>query len=349
MSARFMTDLIDPAVLTQYIRAYDNEVLRNQMALGAWLPSVENQALEFAINQQSFQDVDVAEYRPFDVQPKLTGRQGFARIRGSLPPVSRQIALTEEDTLRLNALMQGGAGGRETLINQIYADAERMVRSVQMRLELARGQVLTTGKFTLNENNLSLEADFGIPSTHLITVSTAWSNPAADILGDLLTWAQLYVDDNGEEPGVILTTRTVMGYMITNTAMRQAAAFNGTTPTRINMETVAAIFAANGLPPVTLYDTNARVNGTVTRIIPADYLLMLPTPGGTPIGETQYGVTAEALKLASKGLIAARDAAGVLAVNLENDNPVQTFTLATGLAMPLLGNPNAVIRADVIP
>lgn len=346
MAGSFVFDLVDPAVLTQYVRAYDNEVLRNQMALGAWLPDVENDALEYQINQSLFQDVDVAEYRPFDVQPKLTGRQGFSRIRGELVPLSRQIALTEEDTLRLNAL--GSADGNRGLINQIYADAERMVRSVRMRVEMARGSVLTTGQFTLAENGMFMNADYGMLSTHKPTAAAAWSSPATDILGDLLAWVQLYVDDNGFEPGEIVANRTILGYMLNNTAMRQAAAFNGTTPTRINMETVAAIFAANGLPPVSIYDTVARVNGVITRIIPIDKLLLMP-PAGQPLGETQWGVTAEALKLAAKGMIAARDAAGILAVNLENDNPVQTFTLATGIVVPVLGAPQAIICADVIP
>lgn len=346
--ANFVYDLVDPAVLTQYVRAYDNEVLRNQMLLGAWLPDVNNDSLEYQINQQTFKDVDVAEYRPFDVQPKLTGRQGFARIRGEIPPLSRQIALTEEDTLRLNALLRGGADGRSTLINQIYADAERMIRSVRLRLELARGQLLTTGKFTLNENNVMLEADFGVPADHFVTAQASWATTTTDILTHLLTWVQKYVDDNGFEPGVLLANRTILGYFLLNDSFRNAAALNGIVPGRINLETVGAILSANGLPPVVTYDTVVRVDGNQTRIIPNDKLILLP-PQGQPLGETQWGITAEALKLASKGKIAARDAAGVLAVVLENDNPVQTFTLATGLAMPLLGDPNALMVADVIP
>jgi hypothetical protein len=346
MAGQFVYDLVDPAVLTQYVRAYDNEVLRNQMALGAWLPDFNNDSLEYFINQSTFRDVDVAEYRPFDVQPKLTGRQGFSRIRGELVPLSRQIALTEEDTLRLNAL--GNAQGNRSLIDQIYNDAERMVRSVKLRIELARGGLLTTGKFILAENGLQMTADFLMPASHKPTAALPWSTTTTDILGDLLAWTQLYVDDNGFEPGQIIANRTILGYMLNNLPMRQAAAFNGTTPARINLETVAAIFAANGLAPVTIYDTVVRVNGVITRVIPIDNLLLMP-PADVPLGQTQWGITAEALKLASKGMIAARDAAGIVAVNLENDNPVQTFTLATGVAVPVLGNPNGVICADVIP
>ena len=346
MSARMVYDLVEPAVLNDYIRTYDNEVIRNDIGqLQAFLPNFQNNSLEWRANRSTYQDVDVAEYRSWDTQPKMGARQGFTRIRGELAPVSRQIALTEEDVLRLEELR---SGDNSAIINQIYNDAEAMARSVAARIELARGQVLTTGKFTLNENGLIAEADFGMPGTHKPTAAAAWNVAATDILADLLSWTQLYVDDNGFEPGTILMPRQVLSYCFLNTKMLQAASFAGTAPSRLNAETVAAIFAANGLAPVTLYDTKVRVNGTATPILPVDRVLFLPPPEH-PLGKTHYGVTAEALKLAGKGLIKSQDAAGLTTVVLENDNPVQTFTLSTAVAVPVLGDPNAVICADVIP
>ena len=346
MSARMIYDLVDPALLTQYVREFDNEVLRNQMALEQFLPNTPNPELEYRVTRESLRDVDVALYRSFDTQPRMTGRQGFTRIRGELVPVSRQIPLGEEEMLRLRAIQN--TQGFDGLLNAIYNDAERMIRSVQMRLEVARGQVLTTGKFTLNENGLALEADFGMSATHKPTAATAWSNSAADILSDLLAWTQLYVDDNGVEPGMIMMSRTVLGYMYNNTKMREAAAWAGTTPARLNNEMIDAIFAANGLPPVMLYDTKARIDGVHTSIIPTDKVLLLP-PAGEPLGATHYGITAEAIKLAEKGMIKAEEMPGIVAVALENDNPVQTFTLGTAIAVPVMPNPDLVICADVLP
>jgi hypothetical protein len=128
--------------------------------------------------------------------------------------------------------------------------------------------------------------------------------------------------------------------------MRNAAAASGTTPVRINNETVDAIFAANGLPPVVLYDTLVRVEGVATRVIPANKILMLP-PAGEPLGATFYGVTAEALKMAGKGFIVAQDMPGVVAVVTETESPIQTYTLGTAVAMPVLPNPELVLCATV--
>jgi len=142
-------------------------------------------------------------------------------------------------------------------------------------------------------------------------------------------------------------SRTVLGYMYLNTAMRNAAAFAGTTPGRINNETIDAIFAAYGLPPIEIYDTKVRVNGTATSVIGINKVLILPNPGEEPLGNTFYGVTAEALKFASKGYIELSDAPGVVAYVTETESPVQTFTGATAVAVPVLPNPKLVIAATV--
>jgi len=345
MAQQLVYDLIEPSLLINYVRAYDNEVLYNNFTLERYLPNTLTEDLEYRIRSGTWQDVDTALYRAWDTPAPFTKRQGMSRFRGELAPVSRQIALSEEEFLRLRALQSNGR--QADLVNAIYSDAERMVRSVQARIELARGQLLVTGTFALNENGLNVTADFGMPGTHKPTAATLWTNPAADILGDLLTWTQLYVDDTGTVPGVMLMSRTVLGYMYLNTAMRQAAAFAGTTPSRINNETIDAIFAANGLPPIEIYDTKVRVNGTNTSVIGTNKVLLLPSPGAEPMGNTFYGVTAEALKFQSKGYITQEEMPGIVACIHETESPIQTFTLATAVAVPALPNPKLVVAATV--
>lgn len=351
MAARIIWDTVDPAQLTAYARAFNDEVLENEFGLQAWLPNELNEDLEYRLQRGGRRDVDVAEYQAFDTQPRMTGRQGFGSIRGDLVPLSRQIPLLEEERIRLRILNRnGGVEGRNgALLNAMFNDVELMVRAVQARVELARGQVLSTGKFTLAENGLMMEADFGMKSSHKPVAGTVWSNPAADIIGDLLAWTQLFVDDTGEEPGIIVANRTIFGHFYGNTAMRTALAGpSGTLPARLNNEMINALFAAYGLPPIMLYDTKVRVNGVQTRVIPVDRVLMLPAPGGSQVGSTQYGITAEAIEMAERGLILAQDMPGIVAIGLRNENPPQTFTLAKAIAVPALPAPDWVISADVL-
>jgi hypothetical protein len=345
VAANLVTDIIPPATLINYVRQYDIEVLRpdSQFTLDRWLPNVTVEEIDFRIRKGALNDVDTAEYRAWDTPAAMTGRPGVTRISGSLGPVSRQIPLGEEEFLRVRQLLTNSA---DPIIDAIYADAERMIRSVQARVELARGDIINDGKFTIAENGLVLEADFGRSGTHSVTAGTLWTNPASTILADLLAWTTTYVNDNGAMPGYLLMPRARLANMALNTEMRQYAALNGTTPTRINAETIAAILGAEGLPPIEIYDTQVRVNGARTRVLPANKVFLMPSEG-EPLGNTFFGITAEALLLASRGLIAASEAPGIVAVVTQTEHPVQTYTVGTAIASPVMPNPDLVLDAVV--
>jgi hypothetical protein len=337
-------DLVDPQLLINYARAFDNEVLRARFTLDTFLPNRNIEDLEYRIRQGTITDVDTAEYRAWDTPAPMTGRPGVTRIRGELAPVSRQIPLGEEESLRLRALERGN---NDPIIDAVYDDVERMIRAVQARVELARGQLLSTGTVVINENNLTLTANFGLPGGHNVSAGTVWTNTgAATPLTDLLTWQDTYITDTGTAPSTLLMSMARLGNLYLNAEMRAAAAANGTTPARINRDLVDAIFAANGLPPISTYDVMVRVNGVQTRVWPVDKVAFLPPPE-EPIGNTFYGITAEAIKLRSKGMIEGDAMPGVVAVVTENDHPVQTFTVGTAIALPVLPNPNLLFVADV--
>ena len=61
----------------------------------------------------------------------------------------------------------------------IIDDIENHVRAIRARLELAAGDLLTDGKFSLvDENGLTLEADFQVPTAFLPTAATLWTDTA---------------------------------------------------------------------------------------------------------------------------------------------------------------------------
>lgn len=343
---RMIHDLVDPQELINYVRAWDIEVLRPeaQIGLDMFLPNVLVDDLEFRIRRGSLNDVDAAEYRAFDTQPKMTSRPGTTYIEGSLGPISKQIPMGEEEMLRMRSLERGT---NDPLIAAIFDDAERMVRSVQSRIELARGDVINDGKVTIAENGLVLEADFGRAGAMTVTASNYWTDVALSTpLTDLLTWQEDYIDHNGVAPEVMVMSRSRLSNFALNAEMRGYAAIGGTTPNRINMETVGAILAAEGLPGIVLYDTQMRVNGVRTRVLPEEKVFFMP-PMTEPVGNTFYGVTAEAIKLREKGLITSEAMPGIVAVTLANDNPVQTFTLATAIALPVTPNPDLIMDMTV--
>jgi len=340
--ANMVYDLVAPQMLIDYIRAFDNEQLRFQFTLDQFLPNRNIEDLEYRIRAGTLVDVDTAEFRSWDTQPGMTSRPGVSRKRGELPPVSRQTAIGEEELLRLRELQRNANatnGGDDPIIGEVYNDAERMVRSVQARIELARGQLLSTGKVTIAENGLAIEADFGVPGANITTAANLWTDATnAKPVSDMLALSDYWIYNYGTLPGAIVMAKARFTNLMTNLEMRQVAASNGTVPNRLNAAQVRDVFAAYDLPPIVIYDTQVRVNGVQTRVLPANKIIIVP-PANEPFGNTFYGVTAEAIKLASKGYIDRSAMPGIVACVFEEDSPVQTFTLGTAVALPVIANP----------
>jgi hypothetical protein len=134
----------------------------------------------------------------------------------------------------------------------------------------------------------------------------------------------------------------MVGNFALNQEMLDYASANGTTPQRVNRGTIDSILAAEGLPPIITFDGQFRVGGVRTRVLNEDKVYLMP-PAGEALGHTFYGVTAEALKLRSKGMIARDATPGVVAVVTETEHPVQTFTVGTAIALPAMPNPDLVM------
>lgn len=342
--ARLVTDLIDPKLLISYVRQFDQERLKpeNQFSLGEYLPDANTEDLEFRIRQGKLQDVDIAEYRAFDTPAKAGSRQGVRWIEGSLGPISKQMPLGEEEILRQRAFE---LKNNDPLIAAILDDAELMTRAVRGRIELARGDLIDDGVVTIEENGLSLTADFKRLASMRKTAATVHSDPAANVITELLSWVEDYVDVYGEEPDHILLPKNLLGSWKLNEEVRDYAASNGTTPQRVNNSVLASIFENEGIPRVKTYDVKVRIDGTATRVLPAEKIYFMPSG---EIGKTHFGTTAEAIKLRSKGMIKREDAAGLVCVILEEDHPVQTSTLATALSLPSLGRDDFILDAEVL-
>lgn len=332
-------DLVDPQELLGFVRT----LAFPQFNLNQLLPDRNIDDLEYRFNRADLVDQDMAPYRAWDTEAPIGKRQGVARVRGELPPLSKKIRLGEEERLRMRAL---DTGDNTPIINQIYDDAANMTRAIQARVEKARGEVLSLGTVTINENGMIASVDYGIPAQHKVAPGTLWSNPASTPVSDMRGWLETYVATNGVAPGRILTSTAVISNLLRNTEIRTLAGSLSGTPALVTPETVSAVFSAFGLPAMQTYDTQVRVDGVATRVIAADRLIMLP-PGGEPLGNTFFGTTAEALELRSTGQIVASQAPGIVAVVDKTFDPVATWTKASAIALPVLANPSLILTADV--
>lgn len=342
-------DIIEPAVLTGFVREvpYPSNLLLNR-----FLPDRQIGDIEAAFDQVTRTN-RAAKYRAWDSEAFIGQRDTFRRSKVKIPPLGIQRVIGEQERLMLERISTGG-DNRFGYIESIYADAELGAREVYNRVELSRGDVLVDAKFTLqNEHGLTIEADFGLDPSHIVSAGTVWSDHAnADILGDLKAWVDLYVDETGERPGYMLTSNTVVNNMLLNAQIR-ALFYRGQTlsgtPELITQQQLNQVLQAYGFPAIVEYNTKIDVDGVATRVIAQDKVIFLPTDPSS-LGWTAWGITAEALELANQqnpGL-SFQELPGLVGVVMKQGHPLRLWTYVGATAMPMITDPRRLLVADVL-
>lgn len=342
------TDYFQPVELTGYARASLADRVQNQPGLARWLPNRTVADLVYRFTRGGEGLTEAATYRSWDTPAPIAARPGFTRVTGELPPISRSIRLDEYTRLRQRAQTDGGAALR----NMVLSDTERLVRQIAMRIEVARGQALVEGRVVINENNVQATVDFGRDPAMSVAPATLWTDlAAADVFGNLRQWVEAYEDKNGETPGALMTSSRVVGLMLTNEKIRARVGSVLGVPDEVTRDQLNAMLAARELPPVYTYNARYRVGGASARVTPDDKLLLLPAPvapddeEGTDLGATTWGTPAEALE--PEYDLADADQPGLVAGNYSTKNPVALWTLASGVSIPVLANPDLSMVADV--
>ncbi|MER7331670.1 MULTISPECIES: major capsid protein [unclassified Micromonospora] len=338
-------DLVDPAELTGFVRT---------------LPGPATYTLNQFLNDDNIGDIDAefdtlietnraARFRAWDSETDVGKRNRLERKRVSLPPLGQKLVVGEEARLRLEMARAGGDNSNG-MIRAIYNDAVTNTNAVLARMELARGQVLTTGKMDLTQDGLAgIQADYGVDPSHFPVATTVWTDYVdSDPLEDMRTWADLYTLDSGEPPAYALTSRTAVGHMLRNNKVRGLAAANGVTPSMISRQQLNQLLESFDLPMLVEYNTLIDVDGTSTRPIPNDKMVFLPA-NPRSLGRTMWGITAEALELVGldNPAITFEEAPGLVGVVTREGDPVRTWTKVTGVGMPVIEDPRKLLTAEL--
>lgn len=335
------SDYVTPAELTGYVReALADQPINDLQLVDDLLPDVMLDDVEFRANITQGGLRKAAQFRSWDTEARQSGRKGIVRISGELPPLSEKRRLGEYDRLRLRR-----ADGAIT--DFIYRDAVELAQAIRTRIIMAKASALVTGKITLAENGLELEADFQRLAGHSVTASVLWNvtgSGAADPVIDQESWFTTFRVTQSSNPVRAITSQRVMSTLMRNDKIRAACLPPGSTAGIVTLEQVNALFTSFGHPPFELFDAQVEdAAGAATRLIPDDRVLYV---GSAKIGETQWGTTAESIE-PDYG-IDASEAPGIVVGSYIDNDPIARWTKASGIALPLLLNANATFVAKVL-
>lgn len=290
-----------------------------------------------------------ASVHAFDTEAKIGSRIPFETVTTEELLIKEKIDLTES----VRRITGGMDMAVDALREYVFDDVARMAESVVTRTEVAKMDVVSKGKFTIEENGLKLDVDYGIPADNMVKASGGWSADA-DILGDVRKWRLLAVK-NGSVPNVALTSEAVVTKIMANTQVQKA--IFGTSGTGIlpSMDQINALFQSQfGLTVTTDEDLYAGGVTTVDgkpvleqkRFFPEDRFVLISTGIGGSVGTGLWGVTPE--EEAQGGAFdAKRQQQYVTVVSWDTPDPVTTWTKVSGLFVPVLPNPYGHVIATV--
>ncbi|GAB2677707.1 major capsid protein [Thalassiella azotivora] len=341
------TDIIDPATLTGYARAALADYEARRGTLARWLPNrdVADVVVRFVAGSTGL--VDVAKFRAYDAEVEVGKRQGGKRVTLELPALGQNLPVSEYEQLRA----RGGNVTEEAALASIQRTTVQAVQAVADSIERLRGIVLTTGKATIDQDNFKSDDDFGRPAGHTVTAPALWSVAGTDALGQLETWADVYRDSTGEEPGaIVMSTRALRAFAGLDQMKTQL--LNGASRPA-TVEDVQATVSAAGLPPIYRYDRRVSVDGVSTKVLPDDRVLLLPAPVetddwmGTDLGATFWGRTLTSTE-ADWGIEDAEQPGVVAGVYRNPKPPMGIEVIADAIGLPVLANADRSFAADVL-
>lgn len=228
----------------------------------------------------------------FDAKAIRRDRKGIEKVSTEMPFFKESMYVDEKMRQDLNNMIANNnqAVADQILIN-IYDDESSLIDSSEIALERMRMELLTTGQIVISGNGQSYTYNYGLDTaTQKVTVIKAWSDPTADIIGDIID-----IIEKAKARGITITravcNSTTAKYFRTNTAIKNAVYVfaNGTVP----VTTARAIEYIKNETGVTFYAyDNVYVDeaGTTHKYVSDNTVTFLPDGD---LGFTNLGTTPE--------------------------------------------------------
>lgn len=317
----YLGDTLFPDMKTQALQA---EYLR--LASGAALPVI-------------------ASVHAFDTEAEIASRLALDKVSVEKLFIKRKINQTE----KMRLLMNNGVSADSAVVDYIFDDMGRLADAVKARTELAKMEVLATGKMTIDENSYGLTVDYGVP-TENTNNTFDWSKTSADVLGDIQKIVDLAAEKGQTITGIVLSNK-VLKKLRTDSKIQTyifGSAGAGTLATKAQLQ---SLFGEQfGFDEINVNDARYGQEsdaGVVTakRFYPEDKITFICKDVTGKIGNGLWGVTPEEESL---GQYTDKSASQFITLTQwATQDPVAVWTKASGLFIPVLPNPDGLFTATV--
>lgn len=294
----------------------------------------------------------MAQFHGFDTEARTTFRAPIDNHNIEKGLIKVKINQSE----RMRALLKSGVQGDQALYDYVLNDGIRLADQVVTRTKVAKNELMATGKVTINENNLSLTVDYGVPEAQ--TQYTL--NFAADAQKDVPTQIQEIIDEAAEK-GMTINGMYTSSKMLTkirkNAAIQKLIYGTNGSGMLVRRSELEAFMAdewginqiiTNDLKYVSEWhidDTTGRPSTTSKRYYPDDEVTFFSTNPGGRMGTGLWGDSPEADASGFFPVGTSEVSPYVYVMQWMEKDPAVLWTKASGLFIPVLYNPESLFIA----
>lgn len=283
----------------------------------------------------------------YDSKSIRRDRKGFDKYRTEMPFFKESMYIDEELRKNLNTMLQTN---NQQLVNQIltkiFDDQITLIKASYVTMERMRMEMLTTGTITLASNGQAYSYDYGLEDDQKKEVAKSWSDPTADIIGEITDWVE-----EMKAKGVTITraicNSSVAKNFRTNNAIKNAIYVfaQGT----VNVTTDRALDYIYNETGVSFYVyDNVYVNEDeeAVKYIPDNTVVLLPDG---ILGNTHTGVTPEESDLMNSLTAEVSLVDGYIAVTTHKEHdPVTVEMKVSMVSLPSFERANEILIIDTV-
>lgn len=298
----------------------------------------ENLEAEYERLSEGMELPTAAMVHAFDTEAAIGVRPAFEKVSIEKLLIKEKINQSE----RLSHLLNKGV--RESrLVDYVYDDMNRLANSVKTRTEIAKMEVMATGKMTIKENNLDMTIDYGVNKNKSFT---DWDDPTHDILSDIAE-AVAEAKEAGYTVNAALTSDKIVGFMLKNDGIiKSIHGVNGAgmLVTKAQLSTLMnELFGIKVSTDEDMYAVPTADNKgrTPKRFFPEDKFTLYVEGVGGRVGTGLWGVTPEEER---QGAFTSVNQKQFITISQwATPDPVAEWTKASGVFIPVLPNPFSMV------
>jgi len=329
-----LQDFINSAQIALYIQNLPSESTIDKVLF----PADKQLGTEIELAKGSQQRPVALRMSTFDVAVKPRALNASLDIhKKEIPFFKESILIKEKDRQKLLlAMAANNLNLVNNLLSQIFNNYKALVDGAEVQMRRARAQAIQHGAINIVTEDGDIVVDYEGPEEHkeVLTGTAMWSNPDADVIGDIIAWQQIMVNDGYAAPSIMILTEKTLTYILKNTAIideLKAQRLGTVIVTR--QDIINYLSTKIGLSVAIVNGIYRAENGQAFNYYDDDVVTLIPTGA---IGRTVYGTTPEEadLQYGSKAHDTSVVNTGVAITTMPKVDPVTIETKVSQLAIP---------------